>query len=152
MDLTPMIDVTFLLLIFFIVTAKFKSSEGRLEAFLPRDQGLNSSKSQAEEDTRIKLLWVNEQVLLKVGDTPFPTVRLRDDIDPSPDFAALKSFLIQAKAGWKPLDAEQAEKGMPVIIDPRIQVPWKYVVRSLNSCLDAGLTNVKFAASAKPIQ
>ena len=55
-DMTPMIDVTFLLLIFFIVTLKFKVLEGRLDAALPKDRG--TSSSQAEEVEKIDVLLV----------------------------------------------------------------------------------------------
>ncbi|MDF1837417.1 MAG: biopolymer transporter ExbD, partial [Planctomycetota bacterium] len=40
MDMTPMIDVTFLLLIFFMCTLKFKVLEGKLTAYLPKDVGV----------------------------------------------------------------------------------------------------------------
>lgn len=43
LELTPMIDVTFLLLIFFICTMKFKVLEGKLETQLPKDVGVNSN-------------------------------------------------------------------------------------------------------------
>ena len=41
MDMTPMIDVTFLILIFFMCTLKFKTLEGQLGAYLPPDVGVN---------------------------------------------------------------------------------------------------------------
>lgn len=53
-DMTPMIDVTFLLLIFFIVTLKFKVLEGRLDAALPKDRG--TSTTEAEEVEKIDIL------------------------------------------------------------------------------------------------
>jgi len=53
-DMTPMIDVTFLLLIFFIVTLKFKVLEGRLDAALPKDRG--TSTSDAEEIEKLDIL------------------------------------------------------------------------------------------------
>ena len=37
LEMTPMIDVTFLLLIFFLATLRFKTLEGRLDAYLPPD-------------------------------------------------------------------------------------------------------------------
>jgi biopolymer transport protein ExbD len=43
MDLTPMIDVTFLLIIFFLCTIKFKTLEGKLETQLPKDVGVNAT-------------------------------------------------------------------------------------------------------------
>ena len=39
LEMTPMIDVTFLLLIFFMCTIKFKTLEGKLEAHLPKNVG-----------------------------------------------------------------------------------------------------------------
>ncbi|QDU66662.1 ExbD/TolR family protein [Engelhardtia mirabilis] len=39
MEMTPMIDVTFLLLIFFMCTLQFRTLEGRLAAYLPKDTG-----------------------------------------------------------------------------------------------------------------
>jgi len=43
MELTPMIDVTFLLLIFFLCSIKFKILEGKLQTYLPKDVGVNAS-------------------------------------------------------------------------------------------------------------
>ena len=42
LDLTPMIDVTFLLLLFFLCTLQFKTLEGKLSAYLPKGEGMNS--------------------------------------------------------------------------------------------------------------
>ena len=49
LEMTPMIDVTFLLLIFFMCTIKFKTLEGKLEAFLPKDVGVNRSDAPPKE-------------------------------------------------------------------------------------------------------
>ena len=43
MQMTPMIDVTFLLLIFFMCSIKFKMLDGKLAAYLPRDVGVNAT-------------------------------------------------------------------------------------------------------------
>jgi len=43
LEMTPMIDVTFLLLVFFLCTIKFKTLEGKIEAFLPKDVGVNAT-------------------------------------------------------------------------------------------------------------
>ena len=48
--LTAMIDVTFLLLIFFLCTLRFRSFEGKLEAFLPRDGGSQRSAQVKREN------------------------------------------------------------------------------------------------------
>ena len=44
LELTPMIDVTFLLLVFFLLTLRFKTLEGKLEATLPRDAGVRATQ------------------------------------------------------------------------------------------------------------
>lgn len=56
MDFTSMIDVTFLLLIFFVVTLKFKVLEGRLDASLPKDMGTAASPSEPIEKINVILL------------------------------------------------------------------------------------------------
>ena len=54
-DMTPMIDVTFQLLIFFMLTIKFKTLEGKLAAYLPKDVGVNTSPAVPKEKIEIKL-------------------------------------------------------------------------------------------------
>ena len=39
LEMTPRIDVSFLLLIFFMCTIKFKTLEGKLAAYLPKGEG-----------------------------------------------------------------------------------------------------------------
>ncbi len=55
MDMTPMIDVTFLLLIFFMCTLKFKVLEGKLTAYLPKDVGVNTSDAPPVEKVQIDI-------------------------------------------------------------------------------------------------
>jgi len=55
MEMTPMIDVTFLLLIFFLLTIKFKVLEGKLAAYLPKDVGVNSSQAEPKEKVEITI-------------------------------------------------------------------------------------------------
>ena len=55
LQMTPMIDVTFLLLIFFMCTLKFKVLEGKLGAYLPKDVGVNTSQAEPVEKVDIRL-------------------------------------------------------------------------------------------------
>ena len=55
LSLTPMIDVTFLLLLFFLCTLRFKAFEGKLPSLLPKDVGLGHETARAIEDVRIEL-------------------------------------------------------------------------------------------------
>ena len=55
LEMTPMIDVTFLLLIFFLATLRFKTLEGRLDAYLPPDVGPNPD-AHVEPETPLDLV------------------------------------------------------------------------------------------------
>lgn len=55
LQMTPMIDVTFLLLIFFMCTLKFKTLEGKLAAYLPKDVGVNQTEAEPIEKVEIAL-------------------------------------------------------------------------------------------------
>lgn len=55
LEMTPMIDVTFLLLIFFMCTLKFKTLEGKLAAYLPKDVGVNQTQAEPIEKVDITL-------------------------------------------------------------------------------------------------
>ncbi|MHC4780471.1 MAG: ExbD/TolR family protein, partial [Planctomycetota bacterium] len=58
-NMTPMIDVCFQLLIFFMVTSKFKTLEGKLSAYLPKDRGPNIYQVDPPETlpVRVVLRW-----------------------------------------------------------------------------------------------
>jgi biopolymer transport protein ExbD len=60
LEMTPMIDVTFLLLIFFVCTLRFKTLEGKLQAYLPKDVGVNMSKAEPKERVEIMITVVSE--------------------------------------------------------------------------------------------
>lgn len=55
-DMTPMIDIVFQLLIFFLLSAKFIALEGQLSSYLPKDRGLQASFAKIEPDEVIFFL------------------------------------------------------------------------------------------------
>ena len=68
MEMTPMIDVTFLLLIFFLCSIKFKILEGKLQTYLPKDVGVNTTPQQKmleKVDIRIYRKQTREQLDLE---------------------------------------------------------------------------------------
>jgi hypothetical protein len=52
-NLTPMIDVVFQLIIFFMCAMKFKTLEQKIEAFLPKDRGLAKTPQKIDEKVKI---------------------------------------------------------------------------------------------------
>jgi biopolymer transport protein ExbD len=59
-EMTPMIDVTFLLLVFFLCTLRFKTLEGKLDAYLPKDVGLGVQPADLLEPIAVTLRVVAE--------------------------------------------------------------------------------------------
>ena len=64
MQMTPMIDVTFLLLIFFLCSIKFKLLDGKMQTYLPRDLGVNTTPIDVElEKIEVQLELSKEHTL-----------------------------------------------------------------------------------------
>ncbi|MCK6440350.1 MAG: biopolymer transporter ExbD [Planctomycetes bacterium] len=65
-DLTPMIDVTFQLLIFFVVAMKIKREERRVIVELPQDQGAPITPAEPKDFIAVRLFWKNNQMIYEV--------------------------------------------------------------------------------------
>lgn len=61
LHMTPMIDVTFLLLIFFMCSIKFKRLDGKLSTYLPKEVGVNASEDIKRELEHIVLYLENDE-------------------------------------------------------------------------------------------
>jgi biopolymer transport protein ExbD len=59
-DLTPMIDVVFQLLIFFILCTRFRDTERSFEVQLPKDQGPNTNHTIPKEALTVYCQWDEE--------------------------------------------------------------------------------------------
>ena len=157
MEMTPMIDVTFLLLIFFMCTLKFKVLEGKLGAYLPKDVGVNTTQAEPVEKVDIRLDVIN------AGNKMRPT---RDGLVPytAEDAAANRRFVydatrvIQYTVGpkrtrkidevVKSLKAyRKADPEKKATIDPRTGVTNKDVVIVLDAAIDAGYEDITFKGS-----
>ena len=78
LDMTPMIDIVFQLLIFFLLSAKFIALEGQLSSYLPKDRGLQASFSKIEPDEVIFFLeWVADPVNDKTGRVRCQTINYK---------------------------------------------------------------------------
>ncbi|MGE0707296.1 MAG: ExbD/TolR family protein [Planctomycetota bacterium] len=153
-DMSPMIDIVFNLLIFFICATKFRTAEGAIEAFLPKDRGLGGQPTEVKlTEVRVLLAWHDRDgrptradeghVVVKVGGE---TLSEREDFprgaepSSSPAWARLQRRLGELKALHRGPDP------LPVILDVRPQVPTQYAISALNEVVRAGLKEVAFAA------
>jgi len=129
--MTPMIDIIFQLLIFFMLMPSFQSHEGYLTTNLPKDQGPNRAPQENLERIKIELLDEGnegEGVSIFLNDTQ----GLGDNFEGLR--AALEGFRAQ---GLQPTH--------PILISPTMAVRHKFVVRAFDAAVTARFTNVNFA-------
>ena len=132
MDMTPMIDCVFQLLIFFMVAARFKTLEGKLLAYLPKDKGLKNVKVEEQKlPIRVSLYWNDKTRQCKV----YVGMKLSGIADQGGIEAAEKRV--------KEIKATGTEKS-EIDADPKI--PYKYVVDCLNMLIRARMKEISFAA------
>ncbi len=130
LNLTAMINVVFLLIIFFVVNLKFPQEEGALSANLPK-AGKAVAGAQAPKI---------DKVVIGI-DYPGNQVRVIVNNQPVGGLSALgtKLFLLQRQIP----DAE-------VTLDVKPDVPYDYVVQAFNLCAKNKFTKVAFAQPAQP--
>ncbi len=128
-DLTPMIDVVFLLLVFFVCTMSFKVLQGRLDTELPKGVGPSAGEV-------VDLL---EPIDLYVRNDPFARggTRVRVGAGASYEVSKLPSVLAAARAV-----APEA----PVVLHADDPVTHGQVVSVVDACLAGGLDAIRFAA------
>jgi len=158
LEMTSMIDVVFLLLIFFLCTLKFKTLEGKLAAYLPKDVGVNTSEAEEIEKVEIVIKVINEgEKLDAYGKGPWdPTVnpntghqkrfsfgpgrRLEYGVGPRKmtNVSELQQRLVQIY---------KADPERPATIDSRPKTVYEDVVAVLDATLNAGFTQITFVGS-----
>ena len=141
LQLTPMIDVIFQLLIFFLVNIKFRTLEGLLKANLPTSK----VKTQSPEEIKDISVYVARE---KITGKPILTVDgvpVRGNT-PEQQYEALYKELEQRK------DLYVKEMGveMPaVIIMGDNRVAYKWIVKVLNVCGGLDIKKVTFGQQKK---
>lgn len=152
MEMTPMIDVTFLLLIFFMCTLKFKTLEGKLSAYLPKDVGVNSSEAEPIEKVEIVLRVVEEGTKIDpLTKQPWKGERGRRFIY-GPDRVIEYSVgprrtkdIEELKQRLKQL--HDADEKRPATIDARKGTVYEDVVKVLDAAIDAGFQEITFVGA-----
>jgi biopolymer transport protein ExbD len=159
LQMTPMIDVTFLLLIFFMCTLKFKVLEGKLGAYLPKDVGVNPQDAEPKEkvDIRLDVVTVGNRMRYD-NETRGPVPYTQADADEKLRFFYDDSRVIRYTVGPKRFtDLAEVTKALQAIIkrepdkeatiDPRTGVTNRDVVEALDAVMFAGYESVTFKGS-----
>ena len=160
LEMTPMIDVTFLLLIFFMLTLKFKTLEGKLSAYLPKDVGVNSTDAEPIEKVeilvrvRVKGLKLTPDFL--PYDDPTGESRFIWNRDPALGQKRVLEYSVMNKKTneleelgktLKRIHIERERmmpdgKKVPATIDARYGTVYGDVVPVLDAAINAGLTDI----------
>jgi biopolymer transport protein ExbD len=133
LNVVPLIDVIFCLLLFFMCSFHFKVLEGKMEAWLPTDKGEG-----------------------KPPQTPPPLGEIRVTLgyDPGQNRVTRKmgrtEYLDDAELAEKMAERFEAEKrngnnNTPVIIESSPQVPWGEVIKVMDLAKQKGLPKLEFA-------
>ena len=129
--MTPMIDIIFQLLIFFLLTPTFQSHEGYLTTNLPRDQGPNRAPQDILERIKIELLDEGNE-------GQGVSIVLNDTQSLGDNFEGLRSAL----EGYR---AQGLQPSHPILIAPTMAVRHKFVVRAFDAAVTARFTSIHFA-------
>jgi biopolymer transport protein ExbD len=134
LQMTPMIDVVFQLLIFFVCTASFQTPEQALPTLLSVAGGSSAVETPVDpellelEDVVIKLVRVSGGTRWRVNEQLYERL------------APLRDLLIAL--------AKQ-RRDLPVILDVEAQVPLGDVIDIYDLCRIIGFDRIQFAAKGK---
>ena len=141
-NLSAMIDVIFLLLIYFVTTANFTPDEGVLTAKLPQGTGKTSQDLTPPQRP------------LNIVLSPAGEVECRIRIEGYPQapagFAELATLLVQLQYDpQRGLRSGAFKPDSPVVIRPKAGVRWQHVANAFNAAVRARYTNINFAQVSK---
>ena len=130
LNLVPMIDIVFLLLIFFLVGTRFITAEGVLPGRLPRQD--------AQQTLPVPVPPIQINLASTDGDAPEITIAGRT-ARPA-DFEQLASMLaqIQSEPGY--------DDQTPVVLQADETLAWDHVVNAYNAAVRAKYKNIIFGA------
>lgn len=135
-SMTPMIDVIFLLLVFFIATSSFRVVEKLLPSNLSQT---NSTSGQEDSLPPEEIQDLLEQVVVRMK-------KSGDGVVVELNGSALSSF---DELRGRLRSIAQLQPGLPVIVDPEPSIPAGQVVKAYDWARSAGLSRVYLATSAQ---
>jgi biopolymer transport protein ExbD len=138
--MTPMIDVTFNLLIFFILTPSFDQTEGYLTTNLPSSSGPVAGKEQKTEvRLKVELFDVSQDGQYVDGaKNEFCSITFNETQNLGANFDALRAALEEKRAAGLAATT-------PILISPTMACRHKWVVRAFDAAVAARYTNIQFS-------
>ena len=165
MDMTPMIDVVFLLIIFFLCI-DFKILEAKLPAYLPKDKGSQTFEVEPVEQLPVVIVCENwgtpeprrpgnpliDPETGKQNAFVLHEHRIRWEVGPKVfrDVELLKEELVRIysdQSTWqKDKDDPGVLKPMPVVVETGELIVYADVAMTLDAIAEAGFLEINFAA------
>jgi biopolymer transport protein ExbD len=137
LNLTPTIDVVFLLLIFFIATIRLPEPEATIRAYLPRTQEVEGTGEREDEDKKD----INRVVIaLEPAAGRGLQIKLNGAVL-SGGFSQLSAALNSLRH----LARAEPDVETEIVLDADGQVPYRFVIEALDVCSRRGFSNVSFA-------
>jgi biopolymer transport protein ExbD len=135
LNVTPLIDIIFCLIIFFMCSFHFKQVEGKFDSWLPKEGGVHPTPVKAPvvlDEVRVILAFdeVARAVVTRLGARAVESE------------SELRELLAEARRDFAALGRAEP----PVILDAAARVPWAAVVRAMDVCRAADFSKIEFAA------
>ena len=163
-NMLPMIDIVFQLLIFFVLTMKFIQLEGELRSYLPKNRGLQQTVATSIDldNVTVFLDWVGEpldgycRAITNNYRSPAGAVQRRHEFsrvqgDPTgpveyqhPNFNEIEGYIKQRKDSYSGIGF-----GLPVTVNFSDSVPVQMVVNMVDLCVKLGIED--FALNAQGV-
>jgi biopolymer transport protein ExbD len=168
MNMTPMIDICFQLIVFFMLTLKFPSVSGRFESLLPKDRGQQASAANIKpfKDIEVKLFRENldkpreEQFTkIRVGETftrslpkgPWPTTGDLEDVRRAEEVKVMNEITAAIASAWSLQSKSPEVAGEIKAPFPKgLAVPHGDVMSVLDAFIAAGIKQVNFEGAPPP--
>ena len=154
LELTPLIDVAFLILIFFMCLP-FKTLDGKLSAFLPTDKGISPIEQDPINEIMVSVHIVARAEKSRIfgpekfkQNITYPTeFKFKFGDRETKDLKKVKAWIDEAFKTAKASGDSTKVKGE---IKAGHKVPHKFVVALLNKFAEAGLKKVDFFGTQIP--
>jgi hypothetical protein len=163
MNMTPMIDIVFQLIIFFLLSLKFKAVDRRIDSALPKDRGIQATQQFVDELPMITVKLFRQNMEDPNTDNQWTTIKVGNShrfelpkgvwageviADRKRQDEYDKIFVdveIAIRETWAKMDNNPEAKGEIKTPRPKgLKVPHGDVIRVLSTFNNVGLSDVKF--------
>jgi biopolymer transport protein ExbD len=151
LNMTPMIDVVFQLIVFFLVSMKFKTLDMKIEAFLPKDRGLAATPAKPQDVPKLVAVLKRQKgepvSRLKIGNETIGEVSGDDARKQATESTLARLTKMASDARQRAGSAADEVKGE---VDASPLVPTGDVIKAVDAFIAGGLKDVTFVGTPPP--